>query len=456
MKYNKFLNILVPIFIVIVLIIIISLIVSALKKNNVLTEEMTATVLNMENEKIVIQDIENNIYELDSIGNNIKSGDVLVIKYTGVIDKYRPDIKVISYEKSELEKDENGIPVSWNDNGIFSDYYVMAYNKLKTLTQDEKIGQLLLVRYPNDDVSMIIKKYKPSGFVFYEKDFKDKTKNEVKNMTGIIQKMSNIPLLTAVDEEGGNVVRVSSNPKLTAEKFKSPSELYKLGGFTKIKDDTIKKTNLLSNLGLNLNLAPVVDVSTNESDYIHPRTIGENTSITSEYAKTVIEASKGSDVSYTLKHFPGYGNNSDTHIGSSTDSRTYDDILKNDIPPFEAGIKAGAEAVLVSHNIVTSIDNKNPASLSPAVHNLLKNNLKFTGVIITDDISMGALTSIDNSTLKALLSGNNLVITTDYETSFNEIKKGLEDGTISESMIDQLAFKVLAWKYYKGLMLNIK
>lgn len=267
-----------------------------------------------------------------------------------------------------------------------------------------------------------------------------------------LQKSAKIPILTAVDEEGGKVVRISSNPNLVSEKFKSSQQLYALGGFETIKNDTINKSNLLNSLGINLNLAPVVDVSTNPNDYMYERSFGQNTELTSTYAKTVINASKNLGVSYTLKHFPGYGNNDDTHNGITVDNRDYDDIVNNDLPPFKAGIDVGAEAVLVSHNIVANIDSSNPASLSTSIHNLLRNELNFTGIIITDDLAMGAISSINNATIKAILSGNDLIITTDYIESINEIKTAINDGTISEDLIDKLAFRVLAWKYYKGLM----
>ena len=161
---------------------------------------------------------------------------------------------------------------------------------------------------------------------------------------------------------------------------------------------------------------------------MYNRSLGQNTEITSNYAKTVIEASKGLNVSYTLKHFPGYGNNSDTHTNSSVDNRSYEDIVNNDLPPFKSGIQVGAESILVSHNIVNSIDGANPASLSSNVHNLLRNELSFTGIIITDDLVMGATSSIENATLKAVLAGNDLIITTDYEDSFNQIKNLLVVG----------------------------
>lgn len=420
------------------------------------TNNLTGKVLNIDKENVTIQDDNDVIYTFNIKKNDIDIGDKIVIEYIGVIDKenHEQHCKVIDYEKTKETISSNGIPTSYLDNGIFSDYYVMAYNKLKTLSLDEKIGQLLLVRYPDSNQIEDLKKYKLSGFVFYEKDFKNKTKNEVINMIDKLQNNSSIPLLTAVDEEGGKVIRVSSNSNLVSEPFKSPSDLYNSGGFAKIKEDTKYKSEILYSLGLNVNLAPVVDVSTDSSDYIYERTLKQDTSKVKEYAKTVIEASKGTNVSYTLKHFPGYGSNSDTHLGSSASSKSYDDILSIDIPPFKAGIDAGAEAVLVSHNIVSSIDSSSPSSLSINTHNILRDDLNFTGVIITDDLDMNALNNIDDKAIKALLAGNNLIITTNYEESFNEIKNAINNNELSEDTIDKLVFKVLAWKYYKGLFLS--
>ena len=109
--------------------------------------------------------------------------------------------------------------------------------------------------------------------------------------------------------------------------------------------------------------------------------------------------------------------------------RSYENIINNDCIPFKAGIDAGAEAVLVSHNIVTSIDNENPATLSKKVHNILRKNLGFTGVIITDDLAMEA-TKMQNATERAVLAGNDLIIVTDYEHSINEVKSAIDEGRI--------------------------
>ena len=343
-----------------------------------------------------------------------------------------------------------------DDNGLFSDYYVMAYNKLKELTLDEKIGQMLLVRYPDENIINDLEKYKFGGYVFFEKDFSGKNKSQVKEMINNVQNKSKIPLITAVDEEGGKIVRVSSNPLLIDEKFKSSKELFRFDGMDEIYNDTVNKSNFLFELGLNVNLAPVVEVSMNSNDYMYERSLGMDTRTTSLYAQTVIDASMGLGVSYVLKHFPGYGNNSDTHISNSIDNRSYESILENDIPPFKTGIDMGAEAVLVGHNIVNSIDGSNPASLSPKIHNLLRDDLNFTGVIITDDLDMGAISSIEDASVKAVKAGNNLIITTNYVDAFNSIKNAVNNGDIGEEMIDKLVFKVLSWKYYKGLMIDVK
>ena len=149
---------------------------------------------------------------------------------------------------------------------IFEDYYKKAEQKMKKMTVNEKIGQLFLVRFPEKSEKEILRKYQFGGYLFFAKDFKGKTKSQVVNRMKELQKAAKVPILTAVDEEGGTVVRVSSNTKLVNSRFKSPMDLYKLGKFDRIKQDTIQKSKVLSGLGINLNLAPVVDVSTSSKD----------------------------------------------------------------------------------------------------------------------------------------------------------------------------------------------
>lgn len=116
------------------------------------------------------------------------------------------------------------------------------------------------------------------------------------------------------------------------------------------------------------------------------------------------------------------------------------------------GIESGAEAVLVSHNIVNSIDSENPSSLSKKVHDVLRNELEFTGVIITDDLDMGAVSKEQDAVVKAILAGNDLIIVTDYEASIEAVKKALEEGRIKEEDINEKVLNILEWKYYKEMM----
>lgn len=360
-------------------------------------------------------------------------------------------IKIFPKKQVDIEKNEN-VKIGEEKKELFEDYYEQANERLGNMTIEEKIAQMLLVRFDEEKKEQILEKYNFGGYVLFEKDFLGKSKEEVKSMIEGLQKASKIPLLIAADEEGGKVVRISSNTNLRSEKFNSPAELYENGGFDRITQDTVEKSELLYSLGINLNLAPVVDVSTNSEDYIYPRTLGKGVELTSDYAKTVISASKNGKVSYTLKHFPGYSNNLDTHSGTSVDNRTYQEIVNGSLPPFRAGIEAGAEAVMISHNIVTSIDSEKPATLSVRMNEILREELGFTGIVITDDLDMKALDNYENAVVKSVKAGNDLLIVTDYEGSVNSIKIAVENGTINEQTIDKAVKRILAWKAYKGMI----
>jgi len=351
-----------------------------------------------------------------------------------------------------LSKTTSSIPKEWQDNGIFSDYYEQAYAKLLTMSIEEKIGQLMIVRYyASTTESDAVKNYHVGGTTFYATDFNNKTTEQVKNMTAALQNSSKIPLITAVDEEGGSVIRVSSNPNLVAEPFKSPKELYDSGGLDLITKDTVNKSSILLNLGLNMNFAPVVDIA-NSTSYIYKRTVGYGAEITGQYAETVVNASKNTGVSYSLKHFPGYGNNADTHTSSSVDETSLEELWNKHLVPFIKGINNKAEAVMISHNIVSVLDKENPSSLSKPVHDLLLNDLKFTGIAITDDLDMAGAADVPNKYTKALLAGNNIMLISKYADAQQEILTNISNNTITEEYISKLAFKVIAWKYYKGLL----
>lgn len=153
-----------------------------------------------------------------------------------------------------------------------------------------------------------------------------------------------------------------------------------------------------------------------------------------------------------MKHFPGYGNNKDTHTTSSMDKTSLEEFWNKHLVPFKVGIEAGAEAVMISHNIVSAVDKENIASLSPAVHNILLKDLKFTGIAITDDLDMDAAKIVPNKYLKALQAGNHIILCSEYRLAHTEILNAIKDGLVTEEYLNKQVFKVLAWKYYKGLL----
>ena len=262
-------------------------------------------------------------------------------------------------------------------------------------------------------------------------------------------------MIISTDEEGGTVSRLSGHNMLKTDDFLSPRDLYEKGGIEEIKQDAVRKSNLLNNLKINTNLAPVCDICTGEDKFMYDRSIGQDVDITCNFVREVTKISQQNGVSVTLKHFPGYGNNTDTHTGIAIDNRNYETFESTDLKPFQAGIDEGAHLVLVSHNIINCMDPDRPASLSPAVHELLRNKLGFTGIIVTDDLSMGAISEYSpdvSPVVSAFLAGNDMLCVADIDTSYEKILAAAKDGTISEDLLDHAVMRILAWKYAKGLI----
>ena len=345
-------------------------------------------------------------------------------------------------------------------------FLMMNYNKednkidtkaremLSSMTLDEKIGQMFFVRHPKENQIKDIQDYNLGGYLFYSSDFASETKDSFKNKIDLYQKESNIPLLMGVDEEGGKVVRISKYLAFREEPFKSSRELYKDGGLKLIEKDTTEKCKLLKELGLNTNFAPVVDISTNVNDYMFDRSLGKNRKITSDYAKKVIKIMKDEKIVSVLKHFPGYGNNTDTHEEISYDERSLKELENKDFWPFTSGISAGANMILINHNILSQIDSK-PASISLKMHELLRDRLNFDGVIITDALDMKGLTEHLNKTspsVAAILAGNDMLCTTNYHEEIPEVKKAIQDGIITEKRINESVLRILKMKIKMGII----
>jgi len=337
---------------------------------------------------------------------------------------------------------------------------------LEDMTLEEKAGQLFFVRVPAENAVEDVMTYHLGGYLLFGRDTQNKTASELIQTIASYQAAAELPLLIGVDEEGGTVVRVSSNPHLRSKKFSSPGKLWKQG-LDALLRETREKSILLKSLGFNVNLAPVADVSTNSGDFIYDRTTGMDAEETADYTARVTEAQSFYGLGSVLKHFPGYGNNKDTHTGVAVDERSMETFLEQDFLPFQAGIAVEETvwpsgelrrlrpAVLVSHNIVNCMDPNLPASLSPEVHRILREDLGFDGVVMTDDLAMDAVSAYaagGNVAVMSIQAGNDLVVTTDYRTQIPRVIQAVKDGALEEEAVDAACLRVLRWKLELGLL----
>ena len=325
---------------------------------------------------------------------------------------------------------------------------------LAGMTTEEKVGQLFLVRCPKENDVQDISKYHLGGFMLFGKDFQDRTAEQVQQVIAQYQEASLIPMLIAVDEEGGRVSRVSGYSQFRSTPFPSPRDLYAEGGLELIAETEVEKCHLLTSLGINVNFAPVCDITTDPEAFMYPRSLGQDPEITGAFVAQTVQTMHANGIAGTLKHFPGYGNNTDTHIGIAVDNRPIEEFENRDLLPFIAGIQAGCGAIMVSHTIVSCLDAEYPASLSPAVHNYMRNEMGYDGVIITDDLYMQAITDtygLEEAAVLAVLAGNDILACTDYRIQYGAVLEAVESGRISMQQIDESVLRILQWKYDSGL-----
>ena len=330
---------------------------------------------------------------------------------------------------------------------LFEDYYEEAEKILKNMTIYEKIGQMFIGRYDKDTAEQQIKEYHIGGFCLFAQNLVNHTEKELIEELENVQNHSKYLLSYSVDEEGGTVVRVSLY--FRNETFPSPRESYLKGGINEIKLIETEKRKLLRKLNFSVNFAPVADISTNESDYIYKRTLGENASLTSDYINAVVDDYVNDEFTCCLKHFPGYGNNRNTHDDVSHDYRTLDYLKTHDLIPFVNSISHSVPMIMVSHNIVHDIDDEYPSSISKKVHDLLRNEYSYTGLILTDSLSMGAITKYCKNTSAGVLAvqaGNDIIVTSTFEEHVKQVIKAFMEGEIEEEIINKAAKRVIAWK----------
>lgn len=349
--------------------------------------------------------------------------------------------------------------------GYSSDSLAKAEKVMSGLSLEEKVGQMFMVHYSDktytnplqglEYAKNLVTQYHPGMVVLFKYDVEYDTPASFKDKMAELQKVSSVPLGISVDEEGGKVVRVSSIPAFRSSAFVGPQDLKASGGLSAVTADTKDKVSFLLNLGLNMNLAPVADVS-GPTGYIYARTWGGDGVENADYVKTVVEAAESSGLGASLKHFPGYGGtSSNTHNGFAVNNLTLEDFLYNDLLPFRAGIAVGNPMMMVTHNTLTNIDANNPASLSPAVYSLLREELGFDGIAITDDLNMKAISNFvgsDNASYRALAAGADVALTASPAKDIPAVLAQVRAGNLSMDRVNESCLRVLAYKAEMGIL----
>lgn len=331
----------------------------------------------------------------------------------------------------------------------------LAQEILSSMSLEEKVGQMFIARCPTSNAADKAAEYALGGYVLFARDFEGKTTAQVTSTIASYQESAKIPMLIAVDEEGGTVTRISRFPAFRASPFKSPSALYKEGGLARISEDTLEKSALLLSLGVNVNLSPVCDITLNQDSFMSKRSLGLDAQTTAQYVTQVVSDMAASGVGSVLKHFPGYGETGDSHVAITYDNKALETFYDNDFIPFKAGAEAGAGAVLVNHNIVLSMDAESPASLSHKVHEILRAELGHDIVVMTDDLYMDAIRkqySLEDAAIKAVQAGNDLICVTDFEVQIAAVTAAVRNGTIDIEQVDQSVMRILLWKIELGLI----
>ena len=354
-------------------------------------------------------------------------------------------VEVQAEKEVQVEKTETTIETSEVEENKFIE------DRLATMTLEEKVGQLFWARVPSDHQIEDLKSYHLSGYILFGRDFEGRSIEDIKALTKGYQAAAKIPLLIGSDEEGGTVTRISS---ILETPFQSPMALYHQGGMEAVLSDTKQKAELLKSVGINAGLFPVADLARYHSAFIYDRTIGQDAQTTASYVQQVVEELKKSKVGSTLKHFPGYGDNGDSHTAIIQDNRSLDELRQADFLPFQAGIDAGTDSVLVSHNILSKIDTV-PSSISSKITDLLRKELHFKGVIMTDDFDMAGIADFvnqDEAAFQVIVAGNDLILGSSYQTQIPYLLKKISSGELTEGRIDESVRRILTWKYDLGLL----
>ncbi|MCC8075946.1 MAG: glycoside hydrolase family 3 protein [Clostridiales bacterium] len=347
-----------------------------------------------------------------------------------------------------------------------------ASKLLGSMELQEKIYQLFIVTQEqltdvsvatesNDWTKTCIQNYPVGGIVYFEDNIQ--TPEQCTAMISGIQSYSTLGLFIAVDEEGGRVARLGNNSAMGVTSFPSMQEIGAQGAEAAYDVGATIGAEIQS-FGFNVDFAPVADVYTNaENTVIGDRAFASDAAVAAEMVSAAVEGFHDSNMICTLKHFPGHGDTAeDSHYGTATTYKTLEQLEEEEFLPFQAGIAAGADMVMVGHISTPNVekageDDSLPATLSyTMITETLRGELGFDGVVLTDSMSMQAITdhySSAEAAVMALSAGADIIlIPSDLEAAANGIMEAVNSGELTEERIDQSLMRILTLKLQYGII----
>lgn len=322
-----------------------------------------------------------------------------------------------------------------------------------SMSQTEKLGQMMMIGIQgtkvDDDSLYMLHQFHMGGVILFDRNMK--SPEQVKQLTSDLQAQSNekVPLFIGIDEEGGDVVRMAE--KLTPPP--SQKEIGATGDIEQAKTWAIKTAKSLKEMGINVNFAPVADVGSNDK-----RSYSTDTNTVIDFVRAATKGYQQENIIYSLKHFPGIGKGKvDSHIDSSSIDVAKEVLMTEDILPFKTIIDENEPNdyfILVSHLKYPALDEEYPASLSSKIMtDLLRNKLGYKGIIITDDMEMGAVANHNDFRsigVNAVKAGADIVLVCHEYEHQQEVYLGLLDavnsGEISQERIDESVKRIIKVK----------
>lgn len=325
------------------------------------------------------------------------------------------------------------------------------------MSLDEKIGQLVIVgldgRSMNEDTLQMIRQYKVGGFILFKNNI-DNAEQTVSllNQLKEANKKNAVPLWLSVDQEGGRVSRLSSMFTDTP----SAGEIGAADDLTYTRNIGQAIGNELHALGFNMDFAPVMDINSNpKNPVIGDRSFGSTPETVIKHGIETMHGINSQGVAAVIKHFPGHGDTSvDSHYDLPLVNKTREELERFELQPFIEAISQDVDAIMVAHLLMMQIDDKQPASISSSVINgLLRDQLGYNGVVITDDMTMGALLNtnkIGDAAVRSILAGTDVVLVS-HQTELrleviHSLKAAVETNTLTEQRIDESLHRILRLK----------